>query len=397
MGKVSPDIAALVLFLSREQLPLQEYDRARARCAKVTDWDLVAAIAARKFVAPMLYNHLSKIKPANLPSDTLEKMKTDALLSSAMSLKIAAAQSEFYKKCLAPVKCRHVFLKGVALAQQYYQNPGMRVARDIDVLVPDDAIEDVVLAALTNGYRLKIKEDVLTSKPDRRTLNTLLKYDQIVPMLSPENVWFEIHTRIDYGLEIFATERLLAGAISLDGTGTGPCGPPTTEHFCFVCYHSTRHTWSRLHWLADANSMMQHPSFVLEDVMEFAVSVGLDPTVAATLEFLELARTTSWVGQTRKPKTNAQKILSHAIANLEDDFQTEMDIRAKFGYLGLPYSWMLNRDSKLRAYLNRSVARILPSYYLYEKIPLPEWLQWLYYPIKPFFVFWQRIIRRKSL
>ena len=396
MPEVSKDIAALVLFLSRERVDPQDYDLAKTLCAKVDDWNLVASIAVRKFIIPMVYSNLSKIQPENLPSSALEDMKAKALMCSMMSLKMAAAQSTFHQLCIAPLNCDHVFLKGMGLARRYYRNPGMRYARDVDVLVSEDAIEHVVRLALSNGYRIKIKEDVLTDAPCERTLRAWLEYNQIMTMLAPDSVWIEVHTHIDYGLELFDPVMLLETAVSLDGKPDGPCVPATAELFCFVCYHNTRHTWSRLHWLADINAMMDHPSFVLDDVMDFATSIGLEPTVSATLEFKRLAEMAEWVHEDQERDSHVRTILDHCIANLADDFETEMKLRSRFGYLGLPYPWMLNKSAKLPAYFHRTLARVTPSYYLYEAIPLPKYLQWLYYPVKPIFVFWHRIILGKT-
>ena len=396
MTEVSKDIAALVLFLSREEIDPQEYDLAKTLCAKVDDWSLVTSIAARKFIIPMVYSHLSKIQPENLPADALQEMKAKAMTCSMMSLKMAAAKAAFHQLCIAPIKCDHVFLKGIGLAQRYYHNPGMRYARDLDVLVSEDAIERVVRLALSNGYRIKIKEDTLTDAPCERALEAMLTYSQIVTMLSPDSVWIEIHTHIDYGLELFDPVMLLKSAVPLEGKHGGPCIPSTTELFCYVCYHSMRHTWSRLNWLADINAIMAHPSFDLDDVMEYAASIGLEPTVSATLKFKRLAETAEWVHEDPEVKSHARTILGHSIANLADDYETEMKLRSRFGYLGLPYPWMLNNSVKLSAYFNRTLARLTPSYYLYEKLPLPKCLQWLYYPVKPFFVFWYRIVLRQS-
>lgn len=395
MAEVSRDVAALVLFLSREQIGPDDHEKCRALCANVEDWDAVITLATRKFVAPMLYSHLSAIKPENLPDEALKKLKQEAMQASIWSLKVAAAQDRFFQKCILPSGCGHVFVKGVALAQRYYKNPGMRFCRDIDVLVPEDAMETVIRTAMANGYKVKIRDDLLTTTPSEEAITTLLKYDQIVLLLSPESVWLEVHTMLDYGLELFQSEQLLAQAVPLTGAEHGPRGMRTTEQFCFVCYHSTRHTWSRLHWLTDAEAMMRHESFDLGEVMAFAHQVGLEPTVLATLEFIETIKSVSWIEDGAKLSDHTKEVLSHCLANLNDDYQTEFRLRAKFGYLGLPYSWMLSKSHRLRAYWKRSKMGFAPSYYLYEKFPLPLYLQWLYYPIKPVFALFKRFAAPK--
>tara|TARA_R110002049_G_scaffold23781_3_gene84443 strand:+ start:50409 stop:51626 length:1218 start_codon:yes stop_codon:yes gene_type:complete len=390
------DIAALVLFLSRETVDPSEYDRARTLCARVSDWEKVSEILTRKFVISVAYSNLLKIQPDNLPREVLDQMKADATLASMASLKMVAAQDKFYRNCLAPLNCRHAFIKGTGLAQRYYHEPGMRMCRDIDVLVSEESIESVVRLALSNGYKVKIKSDLLTSDPSERALKALLSYAQIVTLLSPDSTWFEVHTHIDYGLEMFETERLLASSVALTDQKVGPCVPATAEHFCFVCYHSTRHTWSRLHWLSDINAMLDHSSFQLDEVMSYAKEVGLEPTLNATLEFQRAARSGDWAGNMQGLGPYGKQLLEDCVANLADDFETEMNLRSKFNYLGLPYAWMLDTSARPRAYLNRSRARVRPSYYLYESIPLPRGLQWLYYPMKPIFVFWNRIVLRRN-
>lgn len=396
MVKLSNDDAAAILFLSRESIEPNEYPLAQALCAKVSDWSRAAMILERKFTVSIAYSNLIKIKPVGLSADVLEQMKASAMRASMLSLRMIAAQDSFYVNCLQPLNCRHAFLKGTGLARQYYRDAGARVCRDIDLLVAEDSIEAVVRSALSCGYKVLIKKDTLTNNPSERALRALLDYAQIVTLLSPEQVWFEVHTHIDYGLELFETEQLLNAAVLPADQKAGAHVLATPHHFCFVCYHSTRHTWSRLHWLSDIDAMSTHMSFELEKVIGYARDIGLEPTVNAALAFLEAVKSGKWTDPTVQIDPRARELLNDCIANLADDYETEMKRRAQFNYLGLPYTWMLDRTAKPLAYLNRSRARVRPSYYLYESMPLPPALQWLYYPAKPLFVLMTRIIIRKN-
>ena len=396
IGGLSKDEAAAILFLSRESIEPDEYPLAIELCAKVASWEIVAAILERKFTISIAFSNLMKIRPNGLPPDILERMKIGAMRASMLSLRMIAAQDNFYANCLQPLMYRHAFLKGAGLAKQFYREPGARVCRDIDVLVPEEVIEDVLRLALSRGYQLQIKKGELTNNPSEQALRALLDFGQICTLLSPERIWFEVHTHIDYGLGLFETEQLIESAVRPGGQQDAAQVLATPHHFCYVCYHTARHTWSRLHWLSDIDAMINHPSFELNGVMSYAQEVGLVSTLEATLAFHDAVKSGKWSDPTTQIDPRAKELLDDCVANLADNYETEMRRRSKFNYLGLPYTWMLDRSAKPLAYLNRSMARIRPSYYLYENMPLPPALQWLYYPIKPFFVLVSRVILKRG-
>lgn len=385
MSKIPTELATLLLLLSREKIEPSQYDCIMTLCDRVSDWPLFISLAAQKFILPMAYRHLTLIKPKGLLKSDYERMHSVALSMTMMTLKLYGAQTNFVEKCLVPLNCNYSILKGIGLAQRYYKDPGLRFARDIDVLVPSKKIESVIRIALSRGYKVKIAADKLDDAPDERALRALLRYDHIISLLSPEAVWIEVHTQVDYGLGLFNPPDLLSSPSQIKMNQGSIQIPNTPELFSFICYHSARHTWSRLHWLADLDAMINHPSFVLNEVLEYANRIGTAPAVKASIEFNNLTKNAHLMRPRENIDPHAQALLNLCLTNLEGNLELELELRGKLNALALPFYWLLTPKVSVLAFLRRTRTRFTPSYYQFEMWPLPDRLQWLYYPTKPIF------------
>jgi hypothetical protein len=162
---------------------------------------------------------------------------------------------------------------------------------------------------------------------------------------------------------------------------------PTDLHFLYVCYHSTRHTWSLLHWLADLDAMIRHPSFDRRAVQDLAARTGMVPLLEACLEFNELSKRLPLADPQAAPE-RGRALLGLCLKNLEGGMDVELALRDRQVGLVLPFDWLLDPAVARRVRAKRLWRRLMPSYMQYEGWPLPDRLQWLYLPAKP--LFWLR-------
>ena len=142
------------MFLSRSHLPDGDLAQARDLCRSVEDWALLTDIAARKFSLPFVYRNLQRV--ALGPDDTqiLQAMHQATLEITLAAMRVVTAQKTFHNTCIAPRSLTHVYLKGPTLAARYYDDPSLRYARDIDVLVSRRDQEPIARRAMAHGYRL---------------------------------------------------------------------------------------------------------------------------------------------------------------------------------------------------------------------------------------------------
>lgn len=383
---VPAEIAALLLLLSRVDLDDAARARAHELAAAVSDWPRLIALARDKFSLPFVARHLATLFPGGIEGVDFEAVKDELRPLALRSLQVAAAQVVFHRQVIVPLGVPHVYLKGPALAATYYGDPGLRFARDIDLLVPRDAFASVVRRAVEAGYRLVASIGAGRFASDARDVRAILRYQQVAHVVSPDNVMIEIHREVDKNQGLFDEDELIARGIDCPLQGVAVRALPTDLLFLFVCYHSTRHTWSLLHWVADLDAIRRHPGFDRGAVLELARQKGMAPLVEACLDFGDL--TTRLPLRPGEGTERGRAILALCLKNLEGGLEVELALRDRQVALDLPFDWLLTPEVARQVRARRLRGRFMPSYQQYELMPLPDALQWLYLPAKP--LFWLR-------
>lgn len=371
-----------LLFLSRPTLPGQDTDRGRELCAQVEDWPMLIDIAQRKFSLPFIYQNLQRLQLDKTYAPLLDTMRGHVLLATFGALRVLAAQRKFHKDCMVPFGLPHVYLKGPSLALRYYDDPGQRFARDIDILVSREDQKKLVRHALSCGYRLFDEDTFKDREISDRDLQAILTYKTVATLVTPDNIVIEVHRNIDKRLGLFAIEETLQRSETISDGALHYGVMPTADLFCYVCYHNTRHIWSRLHWIADLDAIIMHSSFDRGAALARAEELGLRSNVKACLELHEIA-TSGEASALAEGNSRGAELAAICLKNLSGDLQLEYELREGEELLGLPFKWMVSQDVRERARTQTRLSRILPSYEEYLAWPLPRGLQWIYYISKP--------------
>jgi len=379
---VPAPICDALLFLSRPLIPQHDRDLGRELCRAVEDWPQLIDTAQRKFSLPFVFRNMQALELGDDFNPVLEKMRAHVLPSTFAALRVMATQQKFHELCIAPLGVEHVYLKGPSLAARYYEDPGQRFARDIDILVSREDQERIAHHATRNGYLILDEATLQARAFNARDLQAILKYKTVIALVTSENIVIEVHRNIDKRLGLFKEEEIFAWRETA-AYGDARYGVmPTADLFCYVCYHNTRHIWSRLHWIADLDAMITHPSFDETEVRARAGERGLRATVEACLELHQIA--ISGQASTRaKAEGRGAELAAICLKNLSGDLDLEYQLRKGEELLGLPFKWMVSKDIRQRARTQTRLSRILPSYDEYEAWPLPGSLQWIYYLSKP--------------
>ncbi len=143
-------------------------------------------------------------------------------------------------------------LKGPALAQQLYGDPGRRFSVDLDFLVLPGDHERALRVLQQAGYALKAPAmHVLSPRQRQRILSRT--HHWILMAQGPPPVSVELHLRLvdprwrvredTQGVFQRAREVLVAGV------PVRVMGPEDLIHY--LALHGTKHAWNRLLWLAD--------------------------------------------------------------------------------------------------------------------------------------------------
>ncbi len=173
----------------------------------MVDWSLIANLLYGRRLLSLLGPRLVELAGdragdefATRVTQALDAGRRQGVFLQAIAARVMAALADAELRCTA--------LKGPALSEALYGDPGRRPSSDIDLLVARERLRDAVEVVRTLGYRAP------TDYIDERGLPLLHfalahERDQLPPV--------ELHWRIHWYEQSFASERLLAPSGELTG------------------------------------------------------------------------------------------------------------------------------------------------------------------------------------
>jgi hypothetical protein len=267
-------------------------------------------------------------------------------------------------------------IKGVLLSAQLYGDPGRRVSRDFDLLVRPEHLTMAEQVLQELGYQLTQPDCPLTPRRRRWLVGQmhhfgytdsaqhLVELHWRVLLWKPEEMawlWQESRPARLLGSEF----RVLSDVALL----------------LLLCDHGAKHSWSRLKWLNDLMGFVaQRPP------------VDWPPMVARARQF-DLARSVAQAGlllnwvhgwQLPEPWADLVRLERTAVPLAQDALEAmyleegaqfrlpvrlqrtvhPLRIRRRLGTVQWAQACLISTDS-------------------FRELPLPDWLFWLYFPLRP--------------
>ncbi|MBX9745652.1 MAG: nucleotidyltransferase family protein [Hyphomonadaceae bacterium] len=371
--------ARLLLLIAKVSITPAQLEDVRQLAGQIANWSEFALIAADKFIAPLAHRHLQEAASDIMPPSALQALATRARRSVFETLRVVAAHIDFHKTCIASTGARHAYLKGVALAQVYYRDVGERFCRDIDVLVAASDIPRVISIARAAGYRVLVTELASPIYADElKDIEFLCRHSDVITLISKDGVAIEIHRKLDKLSVGFDLEQALRSAVSVTIADITVRVLAPSYHFAYICYHHSRHFWSRLHWLADLDAMVRAPSFDRVEILALADTIGIRPTLEAALEFNRLtARPGLWGGVVPEDAAGGQ-FLKACLLNLEGGLDFEESLRGSMMYQDFISPWQVESEKRLHFWARSWARRLRPSVTQHFARRYPQPLHWLY-------------------
>jgi hypothetical protein len=369
--------ARLLVLLAKTTITPAQLDAARRLANEVLDWHEFTQLAAAKFIATYAYRHLSRI-PDALPASALEPLRKLAYGFALASLRTTAALVTFHRRCIAEGRVSYVYLKGPTLAAQYSQDPGARFCRDIDVLIAQRDFKLVLSRASASGYAVFIDFGQKARAMCKRDLDFLANCADVVTIVSEDGVIIELHRRLDKQSVDFDLVAAFATAeeVELSGLKIRTLAKPL--HFTYVCYHHSRHFWSKLHWLADLDTMAQAPHFDADAVRELADRIGIRPTIEGALQLAQIISSPSLCDCEIDQHCLGGQFLLACLFNLDGDLELEQSLRKGMPFGDFASSWQIDMKHYDRFAWNSWRSRLRPTTTQFLRLRLPRPLHWLY-------------------
>jgi len=211
-------------------------------------------------------------------------------------------------------------------------------------------------------------------------LHFVQRFSGMMNWTSPEGVLVEMPSSLDDGWDRLPTDELIEQAETADVGGLSVPVPKTADFVCYLCKHHSRHHWARLHWIADLNTILDHPECNLSAVLDRARSRGFERTVKAACAIHEaVSEPEPWKASFDDPF--AHELFRHCLTNLEGDFAQELALRQSFPATSIDIDLKRRRRHH---WVHRNLNRFRPSTEDFLHQPLPARWHFLYYLIRPF-------------
>tara|TARA_R110002020_G_scaffold15140_28_gene53380 strand:+ start:1301 stop:2545 length:1245 start_codon:yes stop_codon:yes gene_type:complete len=356
--------------------------------------------ARHHFVSALVLDRLGGARQPGDGRETLRRLALDAGKTARRSLLIAATLGELHRDHLAPLAIDYVTFKGVSLASRYYGQLALRACRDLDLLVDRRAIPALTRRLLDAGFTFAENYAPQPgSGPLGDYIDAVAYLTSEFTLVSPAGVLVEIHSRLDLTGPGFTPVRLLAHADRCEMSGTGIPVLPTGVLFPYICYHHSRHRWSRLHWLADLTAMMRHPSFDAAEARRQGRRMGLGRLVEGCMALpdalqarLEGAPPDARSGVLPQLATFCWTYTDPAVPPPETiRVAAEEDPRARMRERLSNTAWdFLARDTLLLKVIT-GLTQLRPHLPDYTAFPLPRRLHAVYWATRPF-----RLLRKAA-
>jgi hypothetical protein len=187
-------------------------------------------------------------------------------------------------EALAAAGIRVIPLKGVALAESLYGDPALRVASDLDILVPAPEVRRAVDALLGAGYQAEFGERFL--------LEVLRRHDIELTLVRRRGSMaypLDLHWGLAWpGARDRAALEALWAAARRTTFREAPAWAMTREwELLFLALHAARHRWRRLKWLVDIDAVCARDGIDWTAVLDTARRFGWEAALRVSLAACE--------------------------------------------------------------------------------------------------------------
>ena len=354
----------LCLLLARLELSVEQDRRARELLACPLRWGLFLEQARTHEILPLVSHHLQALGWLGVPEAAAVELQ-EAFRINRLRNALLAGELARLLSLLTDAGIPVVPLKGIALGAALYGDTALRVAFDIDLLVPRHAALRTRRLLLTEGYTSPLDEEFFVHYQLPWLNACSLDPGKRVPC--PVDLRWGLLPHSSRDREV--TEDLWAEARSTSILGAPSSSLSAEWEFLFLAVHAASHGWQMLKWLVDVHQFSIVKPVDWQKMKEKAGRLGLHRAVEWTLSACSLVLGTAVPGPFVFRALPAGVRLFPAAPAHAGSWQA-----ARFQL------YMLDRRAdKLRWF---AAALLAPSENEYALLRLPPWLRFLYWPLR---------------
>lgn len=340
------------------------------------DWRYLIQLARRHAMLPIVYQALSSTYPRAVPKAMLNLLRARYYDTARYNLMLATELLRVLKLFEAHA-VPAIPLKGPILAVGVYGNLALREFDDLDILVRKSDVRAATELLVAEGYRITpgMTDEQIESwlRSPYHCDYTLISNDGLVKI---ELHWGLITKHFGVTLDHEAwwdrVETVSLGRTSVPS-------PSPEDLLLYLCVHGGKHLWQRFLWLCDVARLIEtHPTIQWTRVMKEAHARGIQRMFLLALymanELLEIA-----LPENVSKEIAADRTLPFLSARI-----CRMVLRTDLGALHLYlYALQILMRERWRDKISLLGLIVAPNERDQAILALPEYLSFLYYPLRP--------------
>lgn len=240
-----------------------------ALARKPLDWGLMLDLAGYHGVLPLLYRNLSTICPSLVPGDVLTKLRQKtqacAMLNRSLALELGSLCDAFAARGV-----RVMPIKGATLALSAYGDLTLRDFSDLDLLIPESAIEAAQAVLVAQGYERKDPStDPDEPEQEEGPYHVFIKRRSLFRV---DLQWVMAHQHFAFQLDRpeFWAHRSPVRLANSTVQGLAP-----EDLLILLCVHGSKHAWEQLKWVCDVAELLRsHPQLDWDRIFSNATRWG---------------------------------------------------------------------------------------------------------------------------
>jgi hypothetical protein len=333
-------------------------------------------------VYPVVASVLRQYADVPIPQQVLDTLKQMYYQNTLQMLQLTA-EMERVCHALQQHDIRVIVLKGPVLAEGLYGDFSLRVSKDIDLLVSEDQFDQAEKIIEQMGYVSDLAIPRILNDVKRKTHN--LGYTN-----AQKGVQIELHWRMDPNTIKEPTfSELWERRQSTKQTSQPIYFLGQEDLFSFLILHGARHGWFRLRWLSDIDRLARMEMdwtvikeefkqnenlYILGQAMQLVSDLFYSPLGAEHRSLMKNRRS-------QRLAIEAKNIIADILLKVDQPNSKDVEINYKF-YFKLLMS--------KRQRWNQAMNKLYPSSHDAQLLPLPKWLHFLYFPLRPFLWAWRK-------
>jgi Uncharacterised nucleotidyltransferase len=366
----------LLIMVARRSLDIAGAERLRSLVSRDLDWEYLLATAHRHGVLPLLYYHLNSVCPTLVPQRAMNRLKVDNHENTKSNLFLTAELLRLLS-LFESQGIRAIPFKGPTLALSAYGDVALRQFSDLDIFVHKRDVLAVKELLIGQGFEPYVELN------NTQETALLLHGNAYGFGCDDTKVWLDVHWafvrryfcyELDVDLLWDRLETITVGRQQL-------LTLPPEDLLSVLSVHASKHLWQRLGWISDIAGLVERRKNIdWQLVLENAAMLGTRRMLSIGLflakELLN-APIPEDVGKTVKADRGAITLAEELHQRLF------MERNAPPGHFesALLHTRMRERkEDRLRFWIRLTGTTTV---YDWTFVPLPDWLFFLYYPLRP--------------